>query len=289
LPQNYSWTLLAWPQADILYYGDPAWKGHSEVFFTSDSTFNYPNNWTAALQNPIGTAIGVGTGDALIAYLSGETDTVDAKLVCYRQSTNYGQTFGPTGACPGANTTVRNGIAVGFDPRSSTFLIGYAATNRQLTILTVPATGSSTPSNKTTFANVTWDAPSIACRNATYGCRIAYEDASSGTPALKWLEAQVNLATGVVESSVTRTQGWTQYDTPSVVYFQMDNTYRLSYQQSNHSLYAASMDATGTSWSGMPDLWNSVSSFVSAPVVATERTCFFGCTGNLRGWFTSYW
>jgi hypothetical protein len=44
------------------------------------------------------------------------------------------------------------------------------------------------------------------------------------------------------------------------------------------------MTTTGTSWTGRPDIWNDPATAITSPVLATERFCFFGCTGNVRSW-----
>jgi len=77
------------------------------------------------------------------------------------------------------------------------------------------------------------------------------------------------------------------HDAPTIVYNTIDDTYYRSFIQNNGASYAASMASAGTSWTGIADLYNS-NVFHSAPQLATEYFCAFGCSGNLRGWLVKY-
>lgn len=235
-------------------------------------------------QRPVSAAVRPATGETLVGYLrkTGPAFTSDSGNFCYKRSLDAGATYGAE-TCTNLFWTVRYGVTMSYDPASNVFIASIATSPGQLYFYTIPASGSATPSAFTLLEAYSWHAPSIACRNASYGCRIAFEDRTLNG-CLKWIEARVNSSTGQIEPLVTRSQCWLMYDTPSVAYDETGGLYWLAFQQGNGAAYSRSMTTTGTSWTGRPDIWNDPATAITSPVLATERFCFFGCTGNVRSW-----
>jgi hypothetical protein len=243
----------------------------------------------AVPQRPVAAASSP-EGEVYVAYLRmNGTDYFGSNSYksCYRQSLNAGQDFNAE-ICDTLIGTPRYGLTIAHDPRSNAFLLSLAMQDQRIYVKTIPANGSATPQAYTLLDAYSWNAPSIACKNAVNGCRIAYE-ARTTEGCLTWIETDVNLTTGNVRKpGTTRQQCWLLQDTPSIVYFKQDDTFRLAYQYGNGAIYARSMTSAGTTWSGMPDIWNNSSSTVTSPALATEYWCLFGCSGTLRAWFTKF-
>ena len=132
-----------------------------------------------AINPTTGTAIAVYQRRALTALRYGANS--QNLEICYRFSTNYGQTFGGP-QCLSNITSPRYGVGVGYEPFTSRFIISYSSySDGSLVMLTFPSGSESaglTPTF-TTLNNQSLHGGSVACRMTgtwTNECRVAYQD-----------------------------------------------------------------------------------------------------------------
>jgi hypothetical protein len=290
-------TVLAWIRQD-----DPVNTAQVLRKESVGTSFGTGQSIVSSAQSTVATA-SARSGESIMAYLAHEDASTGLARICYRKS-DTGETFGGETCLTNpfnSNayfTTLRNTVTASYDPRSKTFLIGAIVEWNvvdgellpRLFVQTLPAQGSTTPAAfkfMPTY-NLSFNAPSIACRNAANGCRIFYQDRTlSGT--LRWIESEVDLVTGQMKDGVTRSANWMTQDTPDVVWSESENRYRVAYTISNSSAYTYALTATGTTLTGVGDLSNN-GSFISAPVQSTVQYCAAPfCAGEIHGWFVKWW
>lgn len=266
-----------------------------------EETWNYPGGVTnsqvlsdpfSGLPEPVAVAAKPPGTEVIVVYKKaiGTVLFVDpATRVCYRKSTNSGVAWGPE-TCPlNIGGSVRPGISAGYDPATNVFIITFAMDSGQLRLMTIPATGSATPSAITTLSQYSWHAPSIACSSAvtTNGCRLVWEKRDSAG-CLRWYEGGVSPTTGQFNPLIGREQCYSMFDTPSVAYTANGNSFYLAFGQAASAAYALKMTGSGTSWTGVADLWNSTGSYISHPVMSSYSVCGWGCTQAPIGSFINY-
>lgn len=283
---SYPFSIVPWNYKKTLSPSN-AGQAREAYYLGSDNTYNDIDIvGRAVAQGPVAIAVDPSNSHALVAYLRAAPGLGSTEYLCWKISMDGGNTFGGE-QCQTIFQTPRYGLTAAFDPRTRVFIVGVSNPYGNLSFVTIPSQGSSTPSAITTLSAKSWHAPSIACRNSANGCRVAWEDKSTDG-CLKWLEAQIDSATGSIQPGIARTQCFFQYDTPSIAYYEGDATYRLAFIQGNSAVYSYSMGATGTSWAGTGDIWNSALTATTAPVLSTEKFCLFGCAHTLRSFSLRY-
>ncbi len=291
--QNYAWTSLSW------FRRQPTNRQVvSAKFIQNDnaltSVFAFSPNQSSHQQVPGAVAIQPSTGRAIAVYqrrLSTRyANMSDRNTICYRLSTDSGVSFGSE-YCS-ANFTWRYGVTVAYDPYSQRFIYAYASPDGsgnalqedRIRLVTMNTDGTSIVGSL--LSAKASSAPSLACRNAASGCRFAYHSTSD---SLLWTEFGVTAA-GAVAIGTTYQHPFYTDESPSIVWFEHDQTYRLALRQGIGGIFSYSMSATGSTWVGTGDIWNTTTAGYSAPVLSTERSCFFGhCTGALRAWAVRWW
>lgn len=285
LSQAFPYTAIAWIDFPVNYFALGRWVAS----YYSAGTFNYSQSLANdAVPSSGGMAASKYSNEVLSAYRKQSSNWYYATSyeVCYRRSTNGGQTWG-TEVCPFVYPpSPRPNVTVAYDPSTMVFLIAYAQANGQISVNTVPETGSPTLPYLNNLSEKAWHAPSIACSGTSAGCRMVWDNLDS-LGCLTWYEAQVNSA-GQFIPSVKRTQCYEQVNTPSVAYSPKDGTFRLAFIQGT-AAYSYKMLSTGTSWTGTGDIWNNASTSISPPTLATEYSCLFSCSGNVRTWLLRYY
>jgi hypothetical protein len=208
--------------------------------------------------------------------------TSDSNSICYRRSADGGATYGDETCLPSPGS-LRFGLTAAYDERTGAFLVAEATDFGRLRVHTIPSTGSGLALQVTDLNYFSWHAPSIACGiNGADNCIITWEDKSTNG-CLTWAPAHVDTTDPTVTrfgrfavSTIALQQCYLQWDTPSVAYNQEDDSFRLAYGSGNYAAYSYTMPAVGgTSWTGTGDIWNSFNSYISMPVLSTERFCFF--------------
>ena len=280
----------AWVQQDAAGGGSaPVVHKEQETGFAFSSPANFPT--TGIVTGPVSVASAPG-GEGMMVYTAQEDFTFGSRKICFRKATdsiNFGAETCVTNSFGTVLKTERDTATVAFDPRSNAFIIAWAVQGTDnITIKVEPATGSSTPSGLSVLTNTAASAPSIACRNASLGCRIVYQERTL-YGAMKWVEAEVNLADGTITTGATRSGGWVLYDSPSAAFSAKEGRYRIVFGQGNGSAYSLFVTTTGTSTSNLPDLLNDGTSFISAPVLSTRFSCVGSvCSGDIFGWVTKW-
>jgi hypothetical protein len=189
--------------------------------------------WTYPVSNglrrPVAVASKPGTTELMLVYQqTSATDAYgnlsDVYYLCYSRSTDSGTSWS-VATCP-SNSTRRYGLTATYDPASDAFLIGYIADSYlgalnevsdythqysppytdhpsqydypYVAILVIPANGSPTPQQTTLTTGWSYEAPSIACSNATIT-----RDSTSGwyTPASAAEWATLLQGTGIAAPS----------------------------------------------------------------------------------------
>lgn len=234
--------------------------------------------------------------DSIVAYLAYEDAASGKRRICFRTGKNPTERCANNPAIGSDWMTLREGVTAAYDPRSKMFLIGAivdwtvdpdGGQLPRLFVYGVPTDGSTTPEKGTLLPTdkLSFSAPSIACRNARMGCRVFYQDRSL-RGQLRWLEAEMDLATGFVTVGAQRTTTLDQFDTPNVVWSQVEDRYRVAFVQDNSTAFANALTATGTSLTTLPQL--SSGTFISAPVQSTT-TCTAPCLPKTHAWFATWW
>jgi hypothetical protein len=250
-----------------------------------------------AMATQISTTFGLNPPiDMLVAYQKSPSTNIysDANnAVCWRLSTNGGVTWGAE-SCSG-NTNIY-GITAGYDPDRNMFVIGWVKRDstyyNRINIITVPATGSTTPGATTTLSISALHPPSIACTGAYGRCLLAYETAN-GNGSLGGTFIGIN-ASGQVVTFQSYVWPFVLYDTPGLTYIpfgsgyvENDDTFRLAVTDSSNAVYSYKMSNSdpGLVWYGTGDIWNSANSQISTAVL-TSRYMF---TTRPEAWFVHYW
>jgi hypothetical protein len=251
------------------------------------------------MLRPTAIATRPGTQEVLVSYTK-QTGTnyylagSDIGRVCYRKSMDGGNTYGPE-ICgiTSAQDSYRNGLTATYDPYSACFLIAYiGGVSKPIKVWTVPANGSATPTNVVTYQisageidASSWHAPSIACSGIAGGCRVVFEDATNaGT--VKWFKAGVDILGRLASASSVSSAGLYSYDTPSVVW-SGPTDFIMAVSSKSNAAYAYVMTSTGSSWSGIGDIWNDASSYIST-VVLTDRRTGTPLGNYSQGWWLRY-
>jgi hypothetical protein len=236
--------------------------------------------------------------ELLIAYqkvFAGNTIyNSDAGQICYRRSLTNGATWsGET--CPSGAFANTYGLSAAWDWYTNSYIITFTqhaplatpARNFEIAVLTVPVTGSSTPSTITFTGVSSPHGAGIACGGVINGsnCLIVHETADA-FGVLGWFKVNFNPSTGVGTRGPTSTQGLFVYDTPSVIYVPNGDTFRLAYTVANSAIYSYTMANFGTSWAGTGDIFNNSSAHVSTVVLNARQA---GSNVAPYGWFIKYW
>lgn len=275
-------------RADVNRYmaGSQSWN----LMTAPDGTFGRP---VAVAYKPP-TASGA---ELLLAYqkvAAGNTIYSSTRgQICYRKSVNNGVSWSFE-TCPATAFATTYGLAAAWDAYSNAFVIGFSQTSPghtfELAALTVPATGSATPSVVSFLGVASPHGPGIACGGVatSSNCLFAYETADT-SGLLGYTRVSINPTTGAATKGTVFSQGWLIYDTPSVIYVPQDTTFRLAYTVASAAIYSYKMHAvTGTSWTGTGDIFNNASAHVSTVVLAAR----LGADGSSifpYGWFIKYW
>ncbi len=222
-----------------------------------------------AINPTTGTAIAVYQRRALTALRYGANS--QNLEICYRFSTNYGQTFGGP-QCLSNITSPRYGVGVGYEPFTSRFIISYSSySDGSLVMLTFPSGSESaglTPTF-TTLNNQSLHGGSVACRMTgtwTNECRVAYQDKI--TYQVRWLPISVSLD-GYVFPGTTYSLPYTTSDMPSIAFWTYDQTYRLVFKGGHYANYSYKSLPTQTAWTFTGDIVNNFNVAVSTAVLAT--------------------
>jgi len=265
----------------------------------SAGALNPGQSISSTILSPVAVA-STPAGASVMAYAAREDLVTGLRRICYRTSSD-GITFGGEtclrDAADNYLTTHRDTVTAAYDPFSRAFLIGAIVEwgvvddepNPRLFIQALPVAGSTTPQRFTLLATDrrSFNAPSIACRDDKLGCRVFYQDRSLHG-SLRWVEAQVDRATGYVVEGAIRSADLDQFDTPSVVWSEAEGRYRIAFVQDNSLVQAFALDRTGTSLVRLADL-SSGNAFVSAPVQSTTACTSPSCTGETVGWLVQWW
>ena len=257
-------------------------------------TFSAGQTYSVDSTSPIARA--ATATDSIVAYLAYEDAASGKRRICFRTGKNPTERCANNPALGADWMTLREGVTAAYDPRSKMFLIGAivdwtvdpdGGLLPRLFVYAVPTDGSTTPEKGTLLPTdkLSFNAPSIACRNARLGCRMFYQDRSL-RGQLRWLEAEIDLATGFVTLGAQRTTTLDQFDTPNVVWSQVEDRYRVAFVQDNSTAFAQALTASGTALTALPQL--SSGTFISAPVQSTT-TCTAPCLPRTHAWFATWW
>lgn len=279
LTTNYPYTGFVFEAASLA--GLVSYKTLYSGSFSDDEVVD-ASDWRSTSSVAIDN---INFGAILVYQKDSDGDDLDYDI-CYRLSLDGGQTFSPTETCAFSNTR-RPRLTSTFDPYRKVYIISWIENTGKLTFYTVPAPGSSQTSNQWSqwsSGDDAWFGPSVACRNAANGCRVAYSDRAAGS-CFKWVEAGVN-SSGQMIAGTVRSNCYHMTDSPSVVYDNKDSRFYRAFTQNNGATYFAWMSSTGTSWTGAADMYN-VNAFHTGQL-AGDYFCFFGCYGGLHGWLIRY-
>jgi hypothetical protein len=253
----------------------------------------------AAFGRPIAVAykpMGFTASELLMVYqkvIAGNTIySSDSGQICYRRSLNNGVTWSLE-TCPVGAIANTYGLTAAWDWYSNSYVITYTqhappAHNFEIVVLTVPVTGSSTPSTATWMGVSSPHGPGIACGGLINGsnCLVAYQTADANG-VLGWFTANIAPATGVATRGATSSQGLLIYDTPSVVYGPSGDSFSLAYTVANSAIYSYTMPILGTSWTGTGDIFNNSLAHVSTVVLNVRQPA--SGSASQYGWFIKYW
>ena len=228
-----------------------------------------------------------GAGQIMMVYLTGETYNLPDAKVCYKLSDNNGVTWGAE-TCPYNDVTgflyaFHNDVTAAYDPRAKVYIIGLTSFDQNLRFEIIPdvAQSSATPAGRKTFSVRSFHAPAVACRNASYGCRILYAG-NNNTQARYWMEAQINLTTGNIEVGNSWFQNVNIYDTPSLIYHAGDNKYWMIIHQDNRYTFPYTLPSSGSSWTSVSSPHYITNSYVLGPALSADST-------GVRSWVIRYW
>jgi hypothetical protein len=239
-----------------------------------------------------------------VVYLKGETETFDDEgvgYICYRRSSNWGQTFDAAETCLANDANPASlersdlgSASAGYDPLSDTFLIAWRSDFDRIEVHIFSPDPAETWWGRTTLTNTTITMPTIACSPTSYlgypNCRLAY-GAFDDYHCLQWVEFKAYRPfwywSAYIAAGATYTQCYPQFDPPHIVWSNGDLKFHLAFGQYGAYINHYTMNATGTTWSyhstvqagSYPD------DFVSGPALSSEEFCLFGCSYNLRAFW----
>lgn len=301
LPQRSTTRLLGWQQ-NSQSYSNFAGAGRTD-------SARYAAGWQAwqthqgagyTLPRPVAVAQRVSSSEVLIAYQkvsssAGYGDGNDIGNVCYRVSYNSGTTWGTEQCYADANREAyRYGLTAAYDPVSASFLIAYISSGHRIGVWTVPASGSTTPMYVRIITDRTsWHAPSIACASSgTANCRLVYE-ADTNAGLVTWNSAYVETGGSFPgrfsTSGSAVTTGLYSYDTPSVVYNPSGNEFVMAVSSKSNAAFGYTMPTSGSSWTGVGDIWNDSTSFISTVVLGVRLNPGVNPTGDYtQAWWLKF-
>ncbi len=278
--QNGSSIVLEWNERGGLNRGalKSRWFG---TFFAN----SYEDLTTIDAEAPGGIAIDTINNRAIVVYQRHQSPAYgpngEVMSLYYKLSVDGGGSFGPEISMNLASR--RYGIGVGFDPVTSRFIISYGEEATQNTptnkmrFVTLPSIGG--PLVYTTFSNTPGlEGASIACRNATLGCRFVYRDNQYG---LRLITALVN-TDGTLGASTNTQVGYYAFGQPSIVWSEAEQQFHLAFRGGFGTIYSFKLASTGTTWTGSSDIFNDSTVAISMPTLATSTLLTFG-------WYVRWW
>lgn len=303
--QGYGLSLITTGQHSAGY------KGKTHIFSPSTQMVTSTTTWDTdrSQGDVLATAVSPATAEVIVIrnrrplgyalYAEGS----HRNEIRIRRSLDGGATWATVLTLNGSS---RQDASLAYDPKSNTFIVGVtgspaivpgttatdATPDDSLWFYVIPAEnnnsfGASTSTLTQTTAHSRFP-PSIACKSGPWGCRVFWVDSTSGE--ILWTKMQVApipAVQGVQLDSITRETGTYGFESPSVTYYEGDDSFRVLFRQGISRVYARRLAPAGVAWTSLPDLVDEPSWTVGRPSSTTEKFCWGTCSYWWRAWITN--